>query len=304
MVGQPQAGMGFPASLRFIPYAVLENTTAQPLTVTPGLNYMPGGSPATLPLPVQQLKPREARQLDLPSMLTNLGLGGLNGDINLTFSITGQGGDLMIATGSVDQTGNYVFPVPAEATGQSFGRSIGHWTVANGADSMYSLWNPTNAAQDFVVTLYYGDGSGQYVMTVHLAAQASTMIDVGMLIAMAQPGANGNLIPNYIQEGSVVFSNPKGRAQWMTRGLLQSAQGHLWGMVDVLLRLFRPAGDPEPVFRGDGKHGAVLHSQPGRERCGPGVNDRDAGGLEWDRVARRDAEVPGCGNSCDLGIRH
>jgi hypothetical protein len=132
-------------------------------------------------------------------MLTNLGLSGLNGDVNLTFSITGQGGDLMVATGSVDQTGNYVFPVPAEAIGQSFGRSIGHWTVANGADSMYSLWNPTNAGQDFVVTLYYGDGSGQYVMPVHLAAQASMTIDIGMLIAMGQPDANGNLIPNYIQ---------------------------------------------------------------------------------------------------------
>jgi len=42
------------------------------------------------------------------------------------------------------------------------------------------------------------------------------MIDIGMLISMAQPDANGNLIPNYMQEGSVVFSNPKGRAQWMT----------------------------------------------------------------------------------------
>jgi len=51
------------------------------------------------------------------------------------------------------------------------------------------------------------------------------MIDIGMLISMAQPDANGNLIPNYIQEGSVVFSKPKGRAepctvwygaQWMT----------------------------------------------------------------------------------------
>jgi hypothetical protein len=38
MVGRPQAGMGFPAGLRFTPYAVLENTTAQPLTVTPALN--------------------------------------------------------------------------------------------------------------------------------------------------------------------------------------------------------------------------------------------------------------------------
>jgi hypothetical protein len=208
--------MGFPASVRFTPYAVLENTTAQPLKVTPTLNYMPGGPPVTLPLPVQQLKAQETRTLDLPTMLANLGLGGLNGDINLSFSITGHGGDLVIATGSVDQTGNFVFPVPAEAIGQSLGRAIGHWTVANGVDTMYSLWNPTNADQDFVVTLYYGDGSGQYVMPLHLAAQASTMIDIGMLIAMGQPDANGNLIPNYIQEGSVVFSNPKGRAQWMT----------------------------------------------------------------------------------------
>ena len=202
--------------MRFTPYAVLKNTTAQPLTVTPALNYMPGGSPVTLPLPVQQLKPQETRRLDLPSMLAKLGLGGFNGDANLTFSITGHGGDLMIATGSVDQTGNFVFPVPAEAIGQSFGKSIGHWTVANGVDTMYSLWNPTNSAQDFVVTLHYGDGSGQYVLPLHLAAQDSTAIDIAMLIAMRQPDANGNLIPDYIQEGSVVFSNPKGRTQWMT----------------------------------------------------------------------------------------
>jgi hypothetical protein len=26
----------------------------------------------------------------------------------------------------------------------------------------------------------------------------------------------GNLIPNYIQEGSAVFSSPKGRAEWTT----------------------------------------------------------------------------------------
>jgi hypothetical protein len=216
MVGQPQGGMGFPASLRFTPYAVLENTTAQPLTVTASLNYMPGGSPATLPLPVQQLKPQETRTLDLRSMLAKLGLGGFNGDVNLTFSFTGHGGDLVIATGSVDQTGNFVFPVPAEGISQSLGKAIGHWTVANGVDTMYSLWNPTNTDQDFVVTLHYGDGSGQYVMPLHLPARASTSIDIGMLIAMGQPDANGNLIPNYIQEGSAVFSNPKGRAEWMT----------------------------------------------------------------------------------------
>jgi hypothetical protein len=157
-----------------------------------------------------------SQQLGIPLQPRNPGLGGPCGDVNLTVSITGHGGDLLIATESVDQTGNFVFPVPAEAIGQSFGKGIGHWTVANGVDTMYSLWNPTNTDQDFLVTLHYGDGSGQYVLPLHLAAQASTMIDIGMLIAMRQPDANGNLIPNYIQEGSAVFSNPKGRTQWMT----------------------------------------------------------------------------------------
>ncbi len=216
MVGLPNPGMGFPAGLRFTPYAVLENTTAQPLTVTPTLNYMSGGTPRSLALPVLRLKPQETRQLDLPAMLAPLGLGNLNGDINLSFSLTGHGGDLMMATGSVDQTGNFVFPVPPEAIGRSFGKGLGHWTVVNGTDTMYSLWNPTNTDQDFVVTLHYGDGSGQYVLPLHLAAQASTTTDIAMLIDMRQPDANGNLIPNYVQEGSAVISNPKGRAQWMT----------------------------------------------------------------------------------------
>ena len=184
--------------------------------VAAALKYMSGGTPRSLALPVQQLKPQETRRLDLPSMLAPLGLGGFNGDANLSFSLAGHGGDLMIATGSVDQTGNFVFPVPPEPIGRSFGKGLGHWTVANGADTMYSLWNPTNTDQDFVVTLHYGDGSGQYVLPLHLAAQASTMIDIGMLIDMRQPDANGNLIPNYVEEGSAVISNPKGRAQWMT----------------------------------------------------------------------------------------
>jgi hypothetical protein len=69
--------------------------------------------------------------------------------------------------------------------------------MADGAQySLQPIQVPTaGTAQDFVVTLYYGDGSGQYVMPVHLAAQASTTIDIGMFIAMAQPDANGNLIP-------------------------------------------------------------------------------------------------------------
>jgi len=66
------------------------------------------------------------------------------------------------------------------------------------------------------MTLHYGDGSGQYVKPIHLAARASVMIDVGMLLMEHEPDVNGNLIPEYIQEGTVTFSNPKGNTAWMT----------------------------------------------------------------------------------------
>ncbi len=220
MVGKPHPGMGFPPSLRFTPYAVLRNTTSRPLALSLQMFYMAGGvggsSPLSLTLPAQQLKPYETLRLDLPAMLANAGLANFDGDINLTFSLTGRGGDLVLTTGSVDQTGNFVFPVLPEAIGRSFGKGISHWTVANGLDSMYTLWNPLDTAQDFLMTLHYGDGSGQYVKAIHLAGKASVTIDVGMLLTEHEPDVNGDLIPAYVQEGTVTFSNPKGRAEWMT----------------------------------------------------------------------------------------
>ena len=99
---------------------------------------------------------------------------------------------------------------------RSFGKTAAYWTAANGMDSMYSFWNPTGSPEDFVVTLHYGDGLGQYTLPVHLAAQASTMIDVAMLKAGQTPDATGNPIPEMEEEGSIAISNPKGNAAWMT----------------------------------------------------------------------------------------
>src|SRR5713101_5571443 len=83
------------------------------------------------------------------------------------------------------------------------------WGVANGNDTMFSLWNPTDAPQDIVATFYYGNGSGKYTVPIHLDAQASTMIDMAMLIAEIKPDADGNVIPPSIQEGSVQFASAK-----------------------------------------------------------------------------------------------
>ena len=216
MIGQPDAMMGFPRSTAFTPYTVLRNTTAQSLPVKMTMNYMAEPKPISLSLPVAPLNPYETRKLDLPTMLGALGLTNFQGDANLLFSFTGHAGDLMLATGSVDQTENYVFVVEPQGVGKSFGKAGHYWISANDFDTMYSLFNPTDRAQDFIATIYYSDGSGSYQMPVHLEAHASTMIDMMMLIGEKRPDVHGNVIPASVQQGSMVIENPKGKDQWMT----------------------------------------------------------------------------------------
>lgn len=218
MLGKPDPMMmpGFPNDTAFSPYLALRNTTEKPLDVSLQVNYMTGmqGSmPVTKSLPTQHLAPFEAKQLDLQGPLTAAGLKNFNGSINLSASFTGKAGDLVLATGSVDQTGTYVFEVEPQGVGSSRSKYSNYWGVANGNDTMYSLWNPTDTPQDIAATFYYGDGSGKYILPVHLEPQASTMIDMAMLIMEKKPDANGNLIPSSIQEGSAEFSSAKDRRE-------------------------------------------------------------------------------------------
>lgn len=209
MVGKPDPMMmpGFPTGTRFIPYLSMRNTTAAPLDVTVLLNYMAGSTPVNRNLPPQRLRPFEARKVELEPVLHAAGLKDFDGNVNLSFSYTGHGGDLILATGSVDQTSTYVFEVRPQGIGESIGRISGYWSVAKGNDAMFSIWNPIDAPQDITATLYYGDGSGQYHLPIHLAPQASTMLDVAMLIMEKTPDINGNVIPLGIEEGSASFDS-------------------------------------------------------------------------------------------------
>jgi len=216
MVGKPDPMMmpGFPKETTFNPYLVLRNTTEKPLAVSLQLNYMmgmAGGDPVTRDFPLQLLRPFEARLVQLEAALDAAGLKNFDGSINLSTSITGNAGDLVLATGSVDETGTYVFEVEPQGVGTSRSKIAGYWGVSNGNDTMFTLWNPTAAAQDILVTFYYADGSGQYKLLVHLGPQASTMIDMAMLIAENKPDPEGHLIPPNIQEGSAQFASANGR---------------------------------------------------------------------------------------------
>src|SRR6266478_4149156 len=223
MLGKPDPMMmpGFPKETAFSVYLSLRNTTEKPLDVALQLNYMSGtgmrgSAPVARNLPMQHLAPLEARQVDLQGALNAVGLKNFSGSINLSTSFTGKAGDLVLATGSVDQTGTYVFEVEPQGIGTSRSKFANYWGVAHGNDTMFSLWNPTDTPQDIVATLYYGNASGKYTVPVHLDAQASTMIDMAMLIAEIRPDADGNVIPPSIQEGSAQFASANGRHEQIT----------------------------------------------------------------------------------------
>jgi hypothetical protein len=123
---------------------------------------------------------------------------------------------LVLWTGSVDQTANFVFPVEPEGVGKSFGKAAAYWTVANGFDTMYTVFNPTDKAEDIVATFHNGDGSGSYELPIHLEALASKTLDLMVLIEAARPDAHGKVIPKTMPSGGIVFESAEGRAKWMT----------------------------------------------------------------------------------------
>lgn len=194
MTGKADPMNGFPTETVFTPYLSLRNTSTKPLDVILRINYMKGSAPATVSLPPQRLRPMEARQIEISAALAGLALADFNGVINLAVSFTGQPGDLVMASGSVDQTGTYVFEVEPQGTGTSQMKFANYWTVAGGNDTMYSLWNPTETAQDLKLTFYYGDGSGKYVLPMHLAGQVSAMVDLKELMMRQQPDSAGLML--------------------------------------------------------------------------------------------------------------
>ena len=88
-------------------------------------------------------------------VLAEVGLGDYSGTINLAVSYTGQTADIVEASGSVDQTSTYVFEVPARSAESSLSKETPYWSTANGADTMVSLWNPSDKSEDVLMTLYF-----------------------------------------------------------------------------------------------------------------------------------------------------
>lgn len=209
MVGSPDPMMSFPSGTKFTPYAVLRNGDSNPLLVHPELYYLQGMT--TIPLPVKgfTLMPRQVISLDVISLLEASSVKNYSGIVHLQFSYQGNPEALMIATGSVDQTGNYVFDVSAKGINQDRGKRISFWENRAGTDTMFTLWNPNPSPQNLLATLYFHGGT--YKLSVHLDANGTSMFNISELAMAQKPDTDGHLLPRDAKVGSALVTDAKDR---------------------------------------------------------------------------------------------
>ncbi|MGA7623313.1 MAG: hypothetical protein WCA91_07015, partial [Candidatus Acidiferrales bacterium] len=207
MVGHPDPAMKFPNGTAFFPYTYLRNASSSPMKVDRALYYtLAGGGGHRVSLP--SLTINAGGSVQAPLDLGSMGLGGYNGQITESFSAVSNPGDLLVATGSTDQTANYVFEVLPKLVVTTKSLQDDFWRVGGGYDTMTTLWNSGTAPEDLVVTVSFASGKGHYKLPVHLAPGASSAIDMADLIADAKPDAEGNLIPPGTTAGGMIVSGP------------------------------------------------------------------------------------------------
>jgi hypothetical protein len=200
MVGASDPMMNFPAGTRFTPYSVVRNVTKAPMSFTPTLWWMQGGAARSYALPAITLAPNQSQALDVISYLSSAGLERYNGNFNLVLDAQGERGGLLMAAGSVDEKDTYVFEVVPRGVTESASKSLSYWSTGNGDDTMVTIWNPADEAQDLVFKLFFT--GGHYSYPVHLAARATQTLNISDLIENQTPDADGDIIPESIHEGS------------------------------------------------------------------------------------------------------
>lgn len=207
MIGTQDANMQFPQGTQFAPYEVLRNTTDHPLVVQLTANYLNQTIPTDISLGAVSLGPQEVQQVDLKTLLAAAGLGQYNGLMNLRTSYTGFLLELLAEAGSLDQTMSYVFETPPLHEAASHARILSYWNNVGDTDTMITVWNHSNQAADFVLTLYHQQG--QYKLPIHLPANGSSALSVAWLIKSGLPDADGNTIPTNITQGSGKLTSAK-----------------------------------------------------------------------------------------------
>ena len=120
MIGAADPMMSFPAGTVFTPYSLVRNTTAQPIGITPVIWWMEAGIARSARLPQVALAARSTTSLPVNSFLIQAGLKNFNGNLNLILESNARVGELLMDSGSVDQSNTYVFEVGPQALGEKY----------------------------------------------------------------------------------------------------------------------------------------------------------------------------------------
>lgn len=211
MTGAADPMMRFPVNTTFTPYSVLRNASAQTISATPTLWWMQGGAARSARLPQVAIAPYHSVDLAVPALLAAAGLAHFNGEVNLALDVQGPPRQLLLAGGSVDQSGTYVFAVTPIAILESVGKTAGYWSTGNGDDTMVTLWNPADEGQDFAFRLFFS--GGRYTLPVHLEPRATSMLNLSDVVNSGIPDAEGNRIPAGLHEGAAELTGSLGGGQ-------------------------------------------------------------------------------------------
>jgi hypothetical protein len=200
MAGAADPMMLFPAGTKFTPYSILRNTSSTVAVIKPTLWWMEGGGARYFQFPALNLQAYHTQNFAVMAMLSTAGLRNFNGSVNLVFDAEGTHDGLLLAAGSVDQSNNYVFEVIPRGIGESASKSLPYWSTGNGDDTMVTLWNPADEAQDLIFELFFS--GGHYAFPVHLDARATRTFNVSEIAENQIPDAEGNVVPAGIHDGS------------------------------------------------------------------------------------------------------
>jgi hypothetical protein len=211
MTGEADPMMAFPAGTVFSPFSMVRNVGEQPALVTPSLYWMEGGAARSAQLQPFSLAPLQTKALDVSALVSGAGLGSFNGSVNLILDAQGQSGSLLLASGSVDKKNTYVFQVRPQGIQDSEAKTISYWSTGNGNDTMVTIWNPADEAQDFLFTLHYT--GGHYRMPIHLGPRATQMFNILDIIRNPIPDDEGNTIPAAVTEGSATLAGAQAENQ-------------------------------------------------------------------------------------------
>lgn len=211
MVGAADPMLSFPAGTTFMPYSVLRNISDTPVTATPTLWWMASGSPQYADVSAITLAPHQSQLLDMTSVLASAGLTNFAGSVNLVFDAQAKPGSLVASGGSVDKANTYVFAVYPRGIQEGASKSLSYWSIGNGDDTMVTLWNPADEAQNLVFRLNYT--GGHYLLPIQLGPKATQAFNISDVVRNGTPDAEGNIIPASAHEGSATLMGSQGKIQ-------------------------------------------------------------------------------------------